>query len=306
MTVSFGQTVIAISAFRSNEAVLALLVDLFAHGGGEAAAVIVVDSLGDGALPAEFTKRGWAVQYDHSPTNLGSAGNLSRRLELAAEVTGARWCLALNHDGVVDRAMISALIDCADCGGDRVGAVFPRRVMSERRSVVYPHRSVFSPARYVAPQAAIDRIEVAWDSSNGALYGLGPVRDGLRPWPELWMGWEDLAYGWTLAHHGWRQIYCADAEFSDNYESRRVSLLGRHFFITDKAAWYGYYQFRNLILIAKRTKAGWPAWRFLGSRIAREIPLTLLFREGKVRRFRFMGMGLIDGIKEISGRGRGR
>nr|WP_294170526.1 hypothetical protein [uncultured Sphingomonas sp.] len=299
---ALGRTVIAVSAFRSDASVLALLERIFAEGGAEAAAVIVVDSLNDGPLAHAIADRGWPVRYENAVVNLGSAGNLARRLQLAGEVPGARWCFALNHDGMFSREFVEKLADYGE-RAERVGAVFPRRIMTDRgNSVLRPHRHVFATPRFGASDDPPR--EVAWDSSNGALYALAPIRQGLLPWAELWMGWEDLAFGWQLEKHGWRQLYCADAEYLDDYEYARVSLWGRQLFITRKPAWYAYYVVRNLLLIIRRTGGGPAAWRFFAERFGRELLFTLLFRSEKRRRLRLLWRGLADGLRGAAGQGR--
>lgn len=300
---ALGRTVVAVSTFRSDAAVLALLKRIFAQGGAQAAAVIVVDSLGDGGLARAIADRGWPVRYENAAVNLGSAGNLARRLQLASEVPGARWCFALNHDGTFDRSMVETMVRRGE-QAQRVGAVFPRRIMTDRGNcVLRPHRHVFDTPRFGAGDSVPQ--EVAWDSSNGALYGLGPIRQGLLPWADLWMGWEDLGFGWLLQRHGWKQLYSPDADYHDNYEYARVSLLRRQLFITRKPAWYAYYVIRNLLLIIRRTGGGWTAWSYFATRLARELLFTLLFRSEKRRRLRLLWRGLADGLRGVTGQGRG-
>lgn len=88
---------VAISAFRSDAAVISLLESIFANPHSDVGPVIVVDSLGSGRIAEIAQKNNWQIQYNNSPVNLGSAGNLAARLELSAK-TGAAWCLCLNHD----------------------------------------------------------------------------------------------------------------------------------------------------------------------------------------------------------------
>lgn len=301
-----ARVVITIAAYRSDESVLALLGRIFSQGGDEAAAVIIVDSENDGSLGRRLAELGWPVEYENSPVNLGSAGNLTRRLELSAR-KDADWCFALNHDGMFDRTTVEALVRCG-AGGDRVGAVYPKRVLTSRGgTVLQPHRSLFGLPRFAGAAAPADRVmQVAWDSSNGALYALAPVRQGLSVSADLWMGWEDLAYGWLLSAKGWSQLYCPAAEFLDDYEYESVTLLGRPYFITRKPAWYGYYQVRNLILIMQRMGWGWGGVRFLAVRLLRELAFAILFRREKAARLRLLWLGLVDGFRGVTGRGRGR
>ena len=301
-----ADVVIAISAFRSDRSVMALLEAVFAAGGREAARVIVVDSLSDGSLEQLIRQRGWPVDYENAEVNLGSAGNLARRLELAA-LQDAQWCYTINHDGMFDRLTVETMVRCGR-SASRVGAVFPRRVMLELGGkVLQPHLRLFDMPRYGPSGSADDEpLQVAWDSSNGALYSLQPVRGGIVPWADLWLGWEDLAYGWQLSSRGWKQLRCKQAEFHDDYEYQAVSLLAREFRIARKPAWYGYYQIRNLILILRRTRAGPDGWLFLVRRLLRELSFAILFRSHKRERLKMLLFGLIDGVRGITCAGRGR
>lgn len=297
-----SRVVVAVSAFRSDNELLALLGRIFAREEPGFAAVIVVDSLGSGRLEAEIHRAGWRVTYENAQHNLGSAGNLARRLELAAEEE-ADWCFAINHDGVFDREMI-ALMVARGQSAPRVGAVFPRRTFADRGGVSSrPHQSVFKMPKFDAEASAGEAPEeVAWDSSNGALYALQPIREGLRPWADFWMGWEDLAYGWVLSHNGWKQLHCETVEFPDNYEYQRIQMLGRSFYIARKPAWYAYY-LRNLVLFTKRSGGGVQGWRLLLSRYGREFAFTLLFRTEKRHRLKLLLQGFADGLSSKAGKG---
>jgi rhamnosyltransferase len=297
-----GRVVLAISAFRSDESILALLRAVLSGAGSRLARVIVVDSLGSGVLAETIKREGWPVRYVDSPNNLGSAGNLALRLKLAAE-EDADWCFAINHDGMFDADLIARLV-ARSVGEDRVGAVFPKRIWIDRGDTwLDPHLSIFRMPRFRGRGSDARKLppEVAWDSSNGALYSLAPIRAGVKVWADLWMGWEDLAYGWSLSNAGWRQLFCPDAEYRDDYEYQPVRLLGREFFIARKPAWYAYYLIRNLVLIVFRTKAGWQGWWFLSNRLMRELAFTLLFRNQKYARLRLLTKGLIDGLRGKTG-----
>jgi GT2 family glycosyltransferase len=296
------RVVLAISAFRSDEQILRLLRTVFEQGGYRLARVIVVDSLGSGVLAEAIEREGWPVRYVNASTNLGSAGNLSLRLRLAAE-EDADWCFAINHDGMYDADLIGRLA-AKGAGGERIGAVYPKRIWIDRGDTwLDPHVSVFHMPRFRGRGAEVRDVpqEVAWDSSNGALYALAPIRQGVAVWADLWMGWEDLAYGWSLNNAGWRQLFCADAEYRDDYEYQPVRLFGREYFIARKPAWYAYYLIRNIVLIVRRTKPGWPGWSFLLKRLSREFAFTILFREQKVERLKLLTKGLIHGLRGRTG-----
>lgn len=284
---------------------MALLGKVFADGVPRFAAVIVVDSLSDGTLAADIARAGWPVRYENAAVNLGSAGNLARRLELAAE-QDADWCFAINHDGMFDPAMIETLVARGSGAGARVGAVYPKRIWLDRRGTSgRPHTSVFNmPTHGSAGESAPASDVVAWDSSNGALYGLAPIRAGVRPWADLWYNWEDLAYGWQLSEAGYSQHFCADALYLDDYEYQRVRLLGRQFYITRKPPWATFYIVRNLILIVRRTGGGAKAWSFLARRFTREVALAILFRDRKAKRLSCILEGARDGFAGRTGKRR--
>jgi hypothetical protein len=143
---------------------------------------------------------------------------------------------------------------------------------------------------------------VWWASSNGALYSLAPIRQGLGPWADLWMGWEDLGYGWQLARHGWRQELVHGAVFEDSYEYRAVGADRASVKITDKPTWYAYYQLRNLILVTRRNERGAATWSMVAARAALEFGLTVAARPDKLRRVRFLAHGVMDGLLDKSGK----
>lgn len=298
-----ARVVVAISAFRSDVQVLALLAKIFDGGRDDLAGVIVVDSLSDGTLAKSIGAAGWPVRYENAAVNLGSAGNLQRRLELAATLE-ADWCFAINHDGMFDRALIGTLAAMAQ-RRDKVGAIYPRRIWLDRGGTSgRPHTHVFNMPTHGGADERLATDEVAWDSSNGALYGLAPVRRGVRVWGDLWYNWEDLAYGWQLADAGWKQYFCTQAVYLDDYEYQRVLLFGRPFYMTRKPPWATYYIIRNLVLIVRRTGGGRRAWTFFAKRLAREIALAGLFRNAKLARLGFIGRGLADGLAARTGKGR--
>lgn len=298
-----ARVVIGIAAFRSDDQILALLGKVFAHGAPQFAGVVVVDSLSDGRLAKEIAAQGWRVTYENADYNLGAAGNLERRLRLAAALD-ADWCFAINHDGSFDPPMISALAARGSVLAN-VGAMFPRRVLLDRgNSSFRPITAFFGTATHMpAHEQPTGDVAVAWDSSNGALYALAPVRKGVRVPTELWHGWEDLAYSWELDRAGWKQYRCEDVLYLDDYEYQRVALLGRAFHIARKPPWYAYYLIRNLMLTARHTRAGWTGRLFIANRIAREIAFTVLFRTEKLKRLATLGRGFLDGMAGRTGRG---
>lgn len=298
-----SEIALAISGFRSDAAVSALLRAAFAPGQPRFGAVIVVDSLGSGAIARAAMENGWTIDYHGSDRNLGSAGNLAKRLTIAADA-GLKWCFAVNHDGAVDPAKVQALA-CHGASRPRVGAVYPQLIFERANNRLDAPRRGFSTYGVLRdddgqPQSCS---EVAWSSSNGALYNLDAVRDGIHLWPELWMGYEDLALGWELRQRGWTQYLCSDVTTIDNYEFGAVRILGRQIQLAAKPSWYNYYQLRNLALIARRTRGGAVSWGSIALRLAIDLALILLFRNAKIERITLLLKGLRDGLRNISGKG---
>lgn len=300
---SLARVVVAISAYRSDAQILALLTRIFTDGGSGFAAVIVVDSLSDGALARQIAQMEWSVLYENANINLGSAGNLARRLELAADFD-ADWCFCINHDGMFDRDLIAALAARA-VRESRVGAVYPRRAFLDRANgSLKPATSFFATVSHAAEGEDSEDVEVAWDSSNGALYGLAPVRSGIAVWKDLWQGWEDLAYGYQLRKGGWSSYRLTSVAFIDDYEYQPVHLLNYKFFITRKPPWQAYYLIRNIVLVVNRSGAGFGGWKFIIHRLSREVVFTLLFRKQKRLRLTNLFKGLRDGLAGVTGQRR--
>jgi GT2 family glycosyltransferase len=291
---------LAISTFRSDAALARLLEEACQLVPALFERVLVVDSLGSGAIPQLIAERGYGfVDYESASVNLGSAGNLARRLSLAAEA-GADYVYALNHDGHLDEGTVAALVD--EAKNDRELAVlYPLRRLLNRGGKF----DVTGTLRWPVPRIAVKKppeahtFGVYWGSSNGTLYSLAPVRQGLTPWADLWMGFEDLGYGWLLAEKGYRQVVVKRAVFNDGYEFQQV--LGGAVHRSDKPAWYSYYFARNLILVARRTHQGAAICTALGLRIAMESVVSATLRPNRAQRLRLIGKGLLDGLTGKSG-----
>lgn len=299
---SLRDIALAVSAFRSDDAVIALLRAAFAPGQPRFGAVLVVDSLGSGAIERKASECGWNIIYHNSERNLGSAGNLDLRLRTAASL-GMKWCFASNHDGAVDIAKVA---DLAQHGRSRarVGAVYPQLIFDRAGGRLdSPRRRLGTYGVLRKDETVIesDCSEVAWSSSNGALYNLDAIREGVHAWPELWMGYEDLAIGWELQQRGWAQLLCTDIQVADNYEFSPVRLLGWTIHLADKPNWYMYYQARNLVLIARRSSA--VSWTSVLCRMIVDVGLIVVFRSRKRDRLRLLFTGLRDGLRNVSGKG---
>lgn len=244
-----AKTAVAISAFRSDAAVIRLVEQIVAEH-WPVDRILIVDSLGSGAIESFVRGRGLGdrVVYDDHRENLGSAGNLQRRIELATEM-GCDYVLALNHDAVMSAGVLRSLVEVASTS--RIGAVYPLRYRSGKRRFDLTGVRDFS-LRVAGPATvpAATLVPVRWSSSNGALYATAPLREaGIRPDGSLWSGWEDLLYGLDLHAHGYPQFIVTSASTVDEYEYREVSVLGRRSVLMDKPAWALYYSVRNQLAI---------------------------------------------------------
>lgn len=300
-TASLKRVVLAISAFQSDEEVIPMLRQLFAHGDNPFSAVVVVDSLSSGAVQNAIEANRWPVHFFNAATNLGAAGNLCKRMEMAAQFD-ADWCYALNGDGELKLETVRALVTCGT-GKERIGAVFPLRASSSAAQQWSAAGKSFLPFRSPLRRAqnAPDEQEVAWASSNGALYHLAPARAGVFVWTDFWHAWEDLAYSWLLSSNGWKQIVCNEAIFVDDYERRKVRMFGKNLYIHDKPPWLSYYSIRNLMLFMARTRAGGRGWGVVLWRLLQEACLTIIYRDHKLHRLIFLTRGFIDGLRHRTG-----
>jgi len=299
-----GSVAIAISAFRSDAQVIALLEALHAEPHPEAGPVIVVDSLGSGEIATTASARGWVVHYENADTNLGSAGNLARRMELAAQA-GAEWCLCMNHDANWDADRLTAMLSLARSRA-RVGAVYPVLDHSPREPRWEEGRRRFTPyvsTRVSTLPAGDTGAEVLWSSSNSALYATRPLAEGIAVMGDLWMGYEDLGYGIALHRGGWAQLVCRAAILGRvfDYGSRRI--LGREVQVPEKPVWYAYYNLRNLILIRRRYGArGIPLSSIFGKLLHSSFRI-MLFEKNKATRLHMLYLGAIAGLIGRSGKG---
>lgn len=294
---------VVISSYRGSAAPLVRglaergIVDRFAS-------VIVVDSGLSPDLKGLCDAAG--VMLDSEPSmNLGSAGNLARRLYRASE-TSARWAFAVNHDGRIDYDTVAALTKIGDRleeNGEPVGAVFPRRRFPNRDNA------------YGAPARGVDLLwwrkgaeptdgltETCWSSSNAALYSLRPLRRGVLPWADFWMGWEDLAFGWALGDAGYRQFIANQVVLDDDYEYHTVRRGPIRLRLSNKPAWYEYYFARNLLFAASRTNRPLAA---VAAKLATEVVLAATFRREPLHRLALLARGTLDGLKGRAGKADG-
>ncbi len=305
---------LTVASFRFDNAVIALLESVLegepkdwdTKGGRECFRfndIIIVDSMGTGNLARTIKQRGWStlVEVFDQPTNIGSAGNLAMRLQLAAD-RGHDWVYAINHDGEVDLDVVEALVSCGE-SLDQVGAVYPLRYKTGRKMYdLTGTQKLPLPFKGTASKPSEELLNVYWGSSNGTLYALNPTREGLKPWSDLWMGWEDFGYGWLLEHNGYHQVVLTTVENRDPYEFVTHRFGGASFTVTDKASWYSYYMARNLILITRRNRQPATHWVTVAGRIALEVALTTALRPDKLNRYKLLARGTLDGILNRTGK----
>lgn len=296
---------IAISSFRTSYEAMEL-VSRIATENWQCEYVLVVDSLGIGGFEEFIAAQGLSgrVLYFNSDVNLGSAGNLSRRLQWANEL-GMDYVLALNHDARITPAVYQALIDHAEARPN-IGALYPLRYLEGKRIYDLSGKKIFSmTASGVSAKPAEELIEVFWSSSNGALYSMEPLRSShkISPDASLWMGWEDYLYGLELKDAGYSQWIVTAAETIDNYEYKAVGFSPTGKIIADKPMWYGYYDARNLILIAMHRLHSPLLAVFLMFRVLLGLLLVpYKFKDDKKKAISFCLAGIWDGFKNNSGK----
>ena len=296
---------IGISSFRSDKQALALvkkIVELQI----DFEWLFVVDSQGSEELGQRIADIGDPrIRHYAEQKNIGSAGNLCRRLEISSQL-GADWLLAFNHDAPVSAPAVAALLAVASEAVDW-GALYPLRFeegrgrydLSGTRWFPYGFRGVLEPPK-------TDLTPVYWGSSNGALYSLAAVRKGIIPQASLWMGWEDYLFGLTLERAGWHQWLIRNSEIGDSYEFRKRGIAGVELTVSDKPCWYYYYAVRNLILSHVHLQ---PSMRGMAN-LAAWLPVyglrVIAFPGQCSRRRAFLNFleGLVDGIMGRKGKWR--
>jgi GT2 family glycosyltransferase len=299
-----SRVAVAISAFRSDALVISLLERIQLEQ-WPIERTIVVDSLGTGKI-AEFIKAKdlqEEVTYFNFQNNLGSAGNLCKRLELCAE-QGFDFALALNHDAIIHADAVRALLE--ETQQENLGALYCLRFLEGKgiydltgqKEAVWTRG--FGPIE--KPKDAL--IEVLWGSSNMTLYSMDPIRKQVKPDPSLWMGWEDYLYGIQLRNQGYKQFVVTAAETRDQYEYKQVNSMGLKMTLSEKPVWYFYYRARNLVLIACYRSPS--LYRIVGAflRLIAETFALILGWEKKqpLKAFAYLLLGSWHGLLNKSGK----
>ena len=240
---------IAISNYKSNQEVIDL-VNRINDEKWLIEGIMIVDSEGDGKILENLSDNvSKNILYHNFDYNLGSAGNLSKRLVLSSKL---EWdfVLALNHDALLEKSTFEQLI--LYMGLDNIGALYPLRYYHAKGFYDFSGTKEVGPWRSFGPSKKPDKalIPHIWSSSNGALYNLKPVRSGIIPREEFWMGWEDYLYGLDLKKAGYQQYLVSNAVCDDNYEFEERKIGPIKIKMSAKPTWYHYYRTRNLWLIS--------------------------------------------------------
>lgn len=289
-SINLDNVAIAISSFRSTKSIDILLEKIFSSN-IIFSEVIVVDSLSDGSLEKLIERKKYNVTFYNASTNIGSAGNLNKRLEIASSNPNNKWCFCINHDGYFSAESILNLFESVETIKEEcinIGAIFPERVYyHKKQSLLARNKSTYS--------------EVLWDSSDGCLYSLEPYRLGCRVNDELWMGWEDLLYCLQLREKGYRCFISHNSFYYDSYEYQKLKFLFLSFYIADKPSWYNYYSIRNLVLGLKYLESKDYLRKKIAITFFKSIILTIAFKKNKVERLDLSFKGLVDGIRNKTG-----
>ena len=305
MIFKFPRVAISISCFKSNNEARQLLTKIVSEG-WECERILIVDSLGTEEFDKLISKFCLIdkVLYFNSEFNLGSAGNLNKRL-IWANNLDMDFVLALNHDAIITHSVYNELISYTR-RTEKIGALYPLRYLKQRgvydlSGKNYFPRSVVGST--IRPNS--DIIDVYWSSSNGALYSTKPIRDlnSIYPDKNLWMGWEDYLYGLQIHKMGYSQLIITKAETIDNYEYKNINIFSKNKIFSDKPIWYCYYDPRNLLLIAKNRLKSPILFIYILLRILLGIIIIpIKYKNNKKMALKYYLFGIRDGLLNIDGK----
>lgn len=290
ITTNLNNVAIAISSFRSTKSVGNLLEKIFSSN-VLFAEVIIVDSISDGSLEDLIESNNYNVRFYNADTNIGSAGNLNKRLEIASSNSNIEWCFCINHDGYFDIESIVNLVESAESikeKGINIGAIFPSRIRYNKKQ-----KSLSSSNN--------DYQEILWSSSNGSLYSTKPYRENCKVDSGLWMGWEDLIYCLKLKEKGYTCFISNSSLYYDSYEYEKVKMLFFDIYIADKPSWYNYYSTRNLLLGLRSLDTKDYLYKKFLVTVFKSTVLTIAFKKNKTERLMLSFQGIIDGIQNKAG-----
>ena len=288
---------VAISSFKSDKDVINLVSKILSED-WPIQGIIVVDSVGDSSISDFISEKGYKnVDYHNFNFNLGSAGNLNRRLLLSSK---KNWdfVLALNHDALLTKSTLIAQLKHID--NENLGAIYPLKFFPKKNFYDFSGTKEVGPWRAFGPKEKPNDqvVEHIWSSSNGALYNLKPARDGILPNKDLWFGWDDYLYGLDLKKAGYIQYVATNAVCEDNYEFEDRKLGPLRLKLSIKPAWYHYYRTRNLWWIACYKH---PSLFRISRVIIRTLAETLSIflgweQENKLLAIKYQFFGFVHGI----------
>lgn len=294
---------IAISSFKSDQDVILLIKRILSESWPNEG-IIVVDSLGEGKIKEFISSiKSKKIEYFNFDINLGSAGNLSKRLEYSAQKDWD-FVLALNHDALVSRETFEHLIKYDEI--PNIGALYPLKYFQSKKFYDYSGTKEIGPWRSFGEKSPTPNklIPCKWSSSNGALYNLHAVRSGIVPKKELWMGWEDYLFGLDLKKKGYDQFIVTNAICDDSYEFKERRFAFKKLVISSKPSWYHYYRTRNLWLICIHYHPSLLRFtRVIARTFIEFIFIIIGWSETGIRKSIGLQMkGLKDGVKKITGK----
>ena len=294
---------VAISSYQSDNEVI-FLIKKIASELWPIDGILVVDSLGSGKIKDYIINNQINnTEYMNFDVNLGSAGNLQKRLTLSAE-KGWDFVLALNHDALVTKITLQELLKYIDI--PNLGALYPLKHYQSKKFYDYSGTKEVGPWRSFGHRSPIkDRlIPCIWSSSNGALYNLEAVREGIVPNSDLWMGWEDYLYGLDLRKAGYEQFLVSNAICEDNYEFTVRRIGFKKIMLSAKPAWYHYYRTRNLWLIVLYHHPSVSRFFLISIRTMIDFIFICLGWSPSVTKksLKFQFMGFIDSFKKVTGK----
>ena len=294
---------VAISSYQSDDEVIFLLKKI-ASELWPVDGILVVDSLGSGKIKDYIINTQINnAEYMNFDVNLGSAGNLQKRLILSA---GKGWdfVLALNHDALVTKTTLQELLKYT--GITNLGVLYPLKHYPSKEFYDYSGTREIGPWRSFGHKTPPkdQLIPCIWSSSNGALYNLKPIREGILPNGDLWMGWEDYLFGLDLRKAGYEQFLVSNSICEDNYEFTERRIGFKKIMLSAKPDWYHYYRTRNLWLIVFYFHPSvLRLLRILFRTIIEFVIICLGWSQiGIKKSLKLQFMGFIDSCKKITGK----
>jgi rhamnosyltransferase len=247
----------------------------------------------------------------HCPDNVGVAGGWALALERAiAEGYDLLWLLdqdsqptatclqelvqVYRHQAQLGKpvAMVAPWVTDGTMGRSIGGAVFDRYRFTER----LPDPDQSSLLDCDAPIVSGTLLSVS------AASGIGP------PLKELFLDGVDLEYGLRLRRHGFRNLITTTAKLQHRLgRPLAVQLWGKAYFIRNYSCLRSYYYYRNhtyleVYCASLPFKAPAILWRLYA--LGKDIILTMLYRDRKLKRILACGLGTWHGFLGRLGKSR--